>query len=85
MFESWRLPLEELVCLLLSYQPSIPQGPQKALALLHISRTQVSLIVNEIVHQVVVFASNFHISHIIIYCYFVKLEACCLELVAFIL
>ena len=61
MFVSWRLELEECVSLRLRQQPRIPQAPDKLFALPDISRTQVPFIVDEIVHQVVVFASNFHI------------------------
>ena len=55
-----RLKPEESVCLRLRDQAGIPQGPQEALALPDISGTEIPLIVDEIIHQVVVFASNFH-------------------------
>ena len=57
------LPLEELVCLRLRDQAVIPQGPQEALALLHVSRTEIPRIMHEVVHQVVVFTSNAFFSH----------------------
>ena len=49
---------EQSICRLLRDQPFIPQGPEEALALLNVRATQVALIVDEIVHQVVVFRSN---------------------------
>ena len=42
-------------------QSGIPQGPEEALALPNVSATQVALIVDEIIHQIIVLRSNFHI------------------------
>ena len=52
------LYLEECVCLLLRDQPGIPQGPQEALALLNVRGTEIPRIVDEIIHQVIMFRSN---------------------------
>ena len=49
MLDACSLPLEELVGLRLRDQAVIPQGPQEALALLHVGGAQVPLIMNEIV------------------------------------
>ncbi len=55
-----RLKPEESVCLRLRDQPGIPQGPQEALTLPDISGTEIPLIVDEIIHQIIVLRSNCH-------------------------
>ena len=55
-----RLKPEESVCLRLRDQAGIPQGPQEALALPDISGTEIPLIVDEIIHQIIVLRSNCH-------------------------
>mgnify|MGYP003143453411 FL=1 len=56
--EAWGLELEEHVCISFFYESFVPEAPDKFLTLAHISGTEVPLIVDEIIHQIIVFRSN---------------------------
>jgi hypothetical protein len=52
------LEFEEQVRVSFCYEALVPEAPDKLLALAHISGTEVPLIVDEVIHQIIVFRSN---------------------------